>query len=958
MVQKRMQIKGVVSALLLIWIIGCCSYVSAAENETQTVIRVGYTEREQMIWEKDGAFYGYGTAYLQMLSAYTGWQYEYVPVSEEERLEELKKGTIDLLCDVSEDWACRDDLILSEEHSSLYYGLLCVREEDASVFYEEYEAINGKRIAINKSHNMQDMLEEFAADHQICYIPVYCSNFVEMEEAIEEGAADLMVASNQRDLTGYRYVAKAGVRKQYFAVSGNRPELMEQINYADRQMKLRQPFIVSALYEKYYGRPAEVLTGMTREEYELIQSGRPIRVVCDADSFPVEYVDEETGTYKGIYADAMRLIEKESGLHFAFVPIGEYKDSWEMLQTGEADLSAGMYINEKLAEKYGLIYADSHIRAGYTMIAKQGVALEGALKMALPKNYVGIQAFVEETYPNWQLVQGEDVGDCLKLVADGLADSTLVNSVFLQTAYNINDYPGLVVLPMHSVDVPIRCAAAGPDAQVLCQIINKAIKRIPEEAFKDCIIENSVHIVYEPALRDVLRRALPAILLILGGVSAIYLFSLWSRECHYRHLAMTDSVTGLWNGICFREKAGEAIFSNRQKVYQLVSMDVEHFKYVNNDFGEKASDGILCILAERLRNKLGSGAFYARELGDHFLILIEDTENLEKMLHEIGEEIVFDNNGIKQCYKPLMKFGICKVTERDCPIGTYIDAAITARKSIKKDATKEIAYYDEKMEAEILKEVLIEKKMETALKQKAFVVYYQPKYLLKSEQIVGAEALVRWMDPEKGMVSPGDFIPVFERNGFIVQLDFYVYEEVMRMLSDRIRACQKNVAISVNVSRAHIGTSDFLSNLTALADRYKVPHSLVELELTETVAGGERQEVVDFIRACKEAGFLISIDDFGSGYSSLNLLKEMPVDVLKIDREFLNETGESEKSSIIIEQVVEMAARIRIKTLCEGVETRAQAEFLKQIGCNMAQGYLYSKPVLREVFEKLLEKEK
>ena len=806
---------------------------------------------------------------------------------------------------------------------------------------------------------MQEMLEEFAGDHQITYTPVYCSSFAEMEAAIEEGRADLMLASNQRDLTGYKYVAKAGVRNQYFAVSENHPELMEQLNYADRQMKLKQPFIESVLYERYYGRPVDVLTGMTREEYELIQSGRKIRVVCDANSYPVEYLDEETGEYKGIYADAMRLIEKESGLQFEFVPVEQYKSSWGMLRSGEAEMSAGMYINDELANQYGLLYADSHISASYTMIAKVGVSLGGILKIALPENYAGIQAFVTETYPEWEIVQGKNVEDCLELVADGKADSTLVNSVFLQTAYNMNNYQDLAVFPMHSVDIPIRCAFAGENAELLRQIVNKAIKRIPDEAFKNCTIENSLSISYKPDLRDLMRETLPIILGILGGVIALYLISLWLRERHFRHMAMTDTVTGLWNGVCFRGKAKEELSRNRQKSYQLISMDMEHFKYVNNDFGEKVADNVLVVIAERLRKKFGKKALYAREMGDQFFILTERRTDIEEVLGELAGEIIFDNNGMEQRYKPAMKFGIYNIeaNNRDSQIGQYIDAAVSARKSIKRDHTKQIAYFDDKMESDIRVEAQIEKKMESALKQGEFVVYYQPKYLLKTEKIIGAEALIRWNHPKEGLIPPGVFIPIFERNGFIVQTDFFVYEEVLKMQSRRLKEGKKTVPVSVNVSRTHIGTSDFLPRLMELADRYEVPRELLELELTETALGGKQQNIVDFIRACKHAGFPISIDDFGSGYSSLNLLKEMPVDVLKIDREFLNETDESQKSSVIVEQVVEMATKIDIRTLCEGVETKEQAAFLKQIGCNMAQGYLYSKPVPEETFEGMLESE-
>ena len=806
---------------------------------------------------------------------------------------------------------------------------------------------------------MQEMLEEFAGDHQITYTPVYCSSFAEMEAAIEEGHADLMLASNQRDLTGYKYVAKAGVRNQFFAVSKDHPELMEQLNYADRQMKLKQPFIEALLYERYYGRPVDVLTDMTREEYELIQSGRKIRVVCDANSYPVEYLDEETGEYKGIYADAMRLIEKESGLQFEFVPVEQYKSSWGMLQSGEAEMSAGMYINDELANQYGLLYADSHISASYTMIAKVGVSLGGILKIALPENYAGIQAFVTETYPEWEIVQGKNVEDCLELVADGKADSTLVNSVFLQTAYNMNNYQDLAVFPMHSVDIPIRCAFAGENAELLRQIVNKAIKRIPDEAFKNCTIENSLSISYKPDLRDLMRETLPIILGILGGVIALYLISLWLRERHFRHMAMTDTVTGLWNGVCFRGKAKEELSRNRQKSYQLISMDMEHFKYVNNDFGEKVADNVLVVIAERLRKKFGKKALYAREMGDQFFILTERRTDIEEVLGELAGEIIFDNNGMEQRYKPAMKFGIYNIeaNNRESQIGQYIDAAVSARKSIKRDHTKQIAYFDDKMESDIRVEAQIEKKMESALKQGEFVVYYQPKYLLKTEKIIGAEALIRWNHPKEGLIPPGVFIPIFERNGFIVQTDFFVYEEVLKMQSRRLKEGKKTVPVSVNVSRTHIGTSDFLPRLMELADRYEVPRELLELELTETALGGKQQNIVDFIRACKHAGFPISIDDFGSGYSSLNLLKEMPVDVLKIDREFLNETDESQKSSVIVEQVVEMATKIDIRTLCEGVETKEQAAFLKQIGCNMAQGYLYSKPVPEETFEGMLESE-
>lgn len=955
MKRNKNRVKYICSMLLFLFV-GFTGVMFAVQdsNAEERVVRVGCTEHGQMIRKNEDEYTGYGVEYLQMIAAYTGWKYEYVMIPEEDRIKELEKGTIDLLCDVSEGEAGEENLLLSEENCSMYYGLLCAKEEDTTVFFDDYEAMDGKRIAVNKSRGMEDMLKEFSLDHQISYKIVPCSSFAEMEKAVENGEADLMLTSNQRDLDGYKFVAKVGVREQFFATAKTQADLMDQINYASRQIKVKQPFIISVLYEKYYGRPVNVLTGTTREEYEFIHSGNPVRVACDAGSYPVGYVDEETGRYSGIYADILKLISDECGWEYEFIPLKNYSDAWEMLKNGEVDMSTCMYANNALSEKYGIIYTNSYVSIDYAMVEKMDTRLSDTPKIAVPENYVGIQALVREKYPDWEIVLADDVAESLKMVEKGDAEGTLLNSVFLQTAYNLNEYDGLVIMPMNEVAVPLCCGLGGENAKLLQQILNKAISHIPAENFERCVTENAINVAYQPSLRDVVKKYFPLLVAVIFVAGGVFFGVLFFRERHYKHLATIDRLTGLWNGIKFRKEAEILLVHNRKKQYQLISLGIEHFKYVNNDSGEKAADKILRIVAGRIQREFGKDALYGREMADMFLILTEKRKDLEEILKRITGEIIFESNGVEQKYKPAFKFGICDVGDFELSLSEYIDRAIVARKSIKGNAGKMIEYYDSEMADMISNERRIEKRMEAALKNHEFLVYYQPKYQLKSETIIGAEALVRWMDPEEGLVSPGVFIPVFERNGFIIQLDFYVYEEVLRDMTKWRREGRKPIVVSMNVSRAHIGTTDFLKKLVALVDRYDIPHDMLELELTETVLGGKRQDVLSFILACKGAGFKISIDDFGSGYSSLNLLKELPVDVLKIDREFLNETEESEKSSIIVEQVVEMATKINIGTLCEGVETRGQADFLKQIGCDMAQGFLYSRPIPRNEFEELL----
>ncbi|MDL0334377.1 EAL domain-containing protein, partial [Clostridioides difficile] len=284
---------------------------------------------------------------------------------------------------------------------------------------------------------------------------------------------------------------------------------------------------------------------------------------------------------------------------------------------------------------------------------------------------------------------------------------------------------------------------------------------------------------------------------------------------------------------------------------------------------------------------------------------------------------------------------------------TIMDRANTARKTIKGGHKNSFAFYDKEMHKKILKEKEIENSMVDALNNGEFIVYFQPKYSLSDYQIIGAEALVRWDNPQKGLIPPIEFIPVFERNGFIVNIDFYVFEEVCKKIREWMDEGQKVVPISVNLSRMHFVNSNFIEKFKLIVDKYKIPTRLIELELTETAVLDNIEGLLDTMNNLKEKGFVISMDDFGTGYSSLNLLKELPVDILKLDRAFFTEKDESNNEKIVISNVIKMAKELKMKVISEGVETISQVEFLKQIGCDMVQGYLFSKPMPVKEFEKI-----
>ncbi len=283
------------------------------------------------------------------------------------------------------------------------------------------------------------------------------------------------------------------------------------------------------------------------------------------------------------------------------------------------------------------------------------------------------------------------------------------------------------------------------------------------------------------------------------------------------------------------------------------------------------------------------------------------------------------------------------------------DRAAIARRAAKDEVVTNRLFYQEQFKELLYTRKFIEENMNAAIDEKQFKMYLQPKYSISQNKIVGAEALVRWIHPQRGMVFPNEFIQIFEENGFIRMVDYYIWEEACHF----IRRCEDlgitDCPVSVNLSRQHLKDTDFMRVLVTLIGENKIDKSLLELEITETASGEKISKVAEQL---KRDGFTLLMDDFGSGYSSLNVLLETPFDVLKLDKKFMDNMMASEKGKLILEYVVSMANKLELGLLAEGVETREQAELLSKIGCDSAQGYYYAKPMPQEEFFEMLLKER
>lgn len=425
-------------------------------------------------------------------------------------------------------------------------------------------------------------------------------------------------------------------------------------------------------------------------------------------------------------------------------------------------------------------------------------------------------------------------------------------------------------------------------------------------------------------------------------------------------LAYKDEVTGYSNKQKFTIDLENTLSNNRLTKYALIMLDIDSFKTFNDIFGFVEGDKVLKYIADTINSFLHEGEFFCRSSGDNFFMLIkydskeQIKQRLRKMMNKISEYSVVEN----KIYTIICYCGVYKIHPKnyDKSVNFLIDRAKLALMRIVRDHTNGYAFYNDIFRNNLIFETELENEMERALLDNEFIVYLQPKYNMQTKEICGAEALVRWEHPTKGFLYPDKFIYIFERNYFITKLDLYVLNIVCSYQSRWHKAGYNPPPISVNQSRLNLYRKDFSSSVSNMLKENDTPPELIELEITENMAHNDLDIITAFIENLHKIGVSVSMDDFGAGYSSLNMLKNIDVDVLKLDIGFLKNSSSCPRSEIIIASVIEMANKLKIKTVAEGVETPEQVEFLKSSGCYTAQGYYYSKPIPINEYESLFFK--
>ena len=445
------------------------------------------------------------------------------------------------------------------------------------------------------------------------------------------------------------------------------------------------------------------------------------------------------------------------------------------------------------------------------------------------------------------------------------------------------------------------------------------------------------------------KSCLDMVIAVANGFSRI-------EDCvHYMNDDMRarlgiDSMTGLSNRNAFIQAGEKLLLDNRDEKYVLVIGDINGLGGVNDLYGNAGGDAVIKYVADVVRDYCAGRGICARLGGGSFgMLIVYSDKNRERFAPAFSLNV--EHLGIE--YPLTIKFGIYEITDHGITMNKAIMYATYAYRCAIDKSRNTYTFYTEKMAETMFKESEVTQKMRSAMDNGEFVLYLQPKYDHITGKLAGAEVLSRWVKEDGSLVSPGIFIPVFEKNGFIDELDRYVWKSTFKLIDKWIDAGIEVVPVSVNISRISLTDQDVVDYIRELDEEFPKVKPYIQFEITESAYVGGEHNIFDKISKLREMGFLINMDDFGSGYSSLNTLKDAPIDVLKLDMGFLRGGKNVEKGNIIISSVVDMAKQLGLNMVAEGVETKDQADMLTNMGCNIIQGFYYARPMPVKDFENL-----
>ena len=959
--------------LLVLFPFSDCEAVSSNTESAKPaagnkIVRVGWYESSWNRTDPYGGRSGYAYEYQQKIAAYTGWKYEYVTTSWPKLLQMLQDGEIDLLSDVSYTEERAKNMLYSALPMGEEEYLIYVSNRNKSITLDDFASFNGKKAGINKGSVMKDHFTAWAEKYGIkADIVELTGGEKDWVQQLSRGNIDFFVGANiiKKGSSADRAIplCKVGSSPFFFAVNKNRPDLLKELDAAMNRIQDENRFYNQQMYRKYFF-GSDFGAYFTPSENDWLTRHGPIRVGYRSDFLPYCGKDEETGALTGALKDYLEMASagvKNANLAFEPVPIPDMKSALEALRNGEVDCLFPVSYTDYEAERAGLLVTDPSMHAQVFAVIRKGHKKNYSLKeiesVAYVKGYHYHESFLKKHFPRWKMVPFDNSGERFHAVAARETDC------FLITSYRLNilaDQLSKFKLTAISTGVDMDYSfALQRENSPLYSILNKVSHLVPEAAVYSALAGYSYEekkVSFKDYMEDNLAAVIACIATVATIILALLLFGarVQKKSSERQQLisaAETDEVSGLFNRGFFNEYAKRFLRMFPDWKMDAIVLDIEQFHAVNDLHGREFGDRVLRSLGEEIKAFLNSsGGIAGRIEADRFDIYCKHVEDYQALLDRFQKKL----NELSRSVSIRLRMGVMPWQE-GVESDEAFDRASSACSMVRGKNTHLMVYNDTIRNKENYNQRLLND-LRRAVEDREFKVYYQPKYNIQAEppKLSSAEALIRWQHPELGLIPPGDFIPLFEGNGQISVVDKYVWAEAAWQIAAWKEKFGVEIPVSVNLSRVDIFDPGLEEILDGLITTNGIDRKLLKLEVTESAYTENAEELIKIMKGLRDKGYEIEMDDFGSGYSSLNMLSSMPVDVLKMDRGFILNIEHNEQDFRLVVLILEIARNLKMPVIAEGVETEKQITLLKNAGCDLVQGYYFSRPVPSEEFEQLI----
>lgn len=749
------------------------------------------------------------------------------------------------------------------------------------------------------------------------------------------------------------------VNQLYFAVNKDNPALMEELNTAADQLIANRPYYVSHLYQLYYGQQSSMELHLTPKEASFLKMHPVISAVVIARERPFAYTDEH-GELQGVLRKLADRIEQDLSIKLHIITVPTREDAQEALENGSAQILLNSNGDVGWAAAQGMDLTTAYLTSYYTAVTRRS-SPPAHPRVACLKSRT-TERLLRQRYDEDQLQTYETVDDCLQAVRSGKADIAFLKQETAQ--YNIwqGDFPDLTTDGLVAFSQDVTIGVANTMEPELLSILDKEIAFIGPNSISDYFSFYDQKIEKQRSIRSLFyaypqyfASSMLLLLVVMMGIFWRYAHMRRSHVAQMQQVIDTDRYTGLHNRSWFERKASEYLTGQAHgDDFAIVKIGISRLDIIVETYGEDVIIQLLHHLEKDLQ-QLDWAKLPAvhTSVGKAFFLVRLSRFHTQESFYAALQQLIARNEYINIGHMVVhigFQIGICRISP-DLSITNAMNHADLALHE-----AHPIRTYNAPMQQKAEMMSRMESLQQEALARKEFEIWYQPKYDIRTRRCIGAEALVRWRSHELGLLPPGQFISLFESNGFITQLDFYMLGHVMEWQKRRRTAGLPVVPVSVNQSRLHMQEKNYLNYMQRLVVYYSAKD--VELELTETAFAFKnpelRQHALSVGHALHEMGFRLDIDDFGSGYSDLTLLNAMPFSVVKLDRSLLLASEGAKRMQSVLAHIIDLGHALGMTVICEGIETREQEELLLRCGCSQGQGYLYGKPMKEKDFERFL----